>query len=128
MNTKAVHHAAIFIRARSLGFGDQDSWIEAAQAGYQRKVCSAAAEQLGAQPIREYIEHGGTGAIDKRPELRLMLDELRALHDARYVIVTSPDRLARKTTDWDAIRFELDAAGAELVIAGLVLARQEVPV
>ena len=128
MDTKAAHQAVIFIRARSVGFGDRDSWIAAAQVSYQREVCAAAAERLGARPIREYLDYGGTGSLDKRPELRLMLDELRALRDVRYVIVASPDRLARKTADWDAIRFELDAAGAELVIASELPARQEVPV
>lgn len=116
-STQTHSTAIIFLRARYLGQGDRDREIELHMIAAQREACEQAAERLGAEIIREYVEYGGTSSIDKRPELRLLLDELRALRDVRYVIVTSPDRLARTMTDWTTIRFELEAAGAELIIA-----------
>jgi hypothetical protein len=55
--------------------------------------CRQAAEALGAQVIREYVEdryRTRIRNIDKRPELRLMPDELLASRDTKYVIVTNP--------------------------------------
>lgn len=118
MNTKTVHkRAVIFLRARHRTADGNDRAAEERLIAAQRDRCMTAAAKLGADVIREYVEHGGTGSINKRPELRLMLEELRALHDVDYVIVTSMDRLCRKVADAEAIRFELDATGAELVMA-----------
>jgi DNA invertase Pin-like site-specific DNA recombinase len=113
----------MFIRANNINIdGEQrqrysrDLFID-----QQRALCRHAARSLNATLIREYVEHGGTGKLATRLELRLMLDELRALRDVDYVIVTSPDRLARTITDWATIRFELEAAGTELIIATQML-------
>ncbi|MGH3722243.1 MAG: recombinase family protein [Pseudonocardiaceae bacterium] len=84
---------------------------------WQRAVCEQTARELNAQVIREYVEYGGTGSIDKRPAVRFMLDELRARHDATYLIVARTDRLARQGDDWARISREIQAAGAELVTA-----------
>jgi len=46
-----------------------------------------------------------------------MLDELLALRDVQYVIVTSPDRLTRRADVMATILREIQAAGAELVTA-----------
>jgi site-specific DNA recombinase len=113
--------AVIFLRARHLGTDGSDREVAQRMIAAQRTACEQRAEALGAQIIREYVEVGGTGGIDKRPALRLMLDELRALHDADYVVVTSPDRLARKTDDMVAIFLEIEAGGAQLVTAASLL-------
>jgi DNA invertase Pin-like site-specific DNA recombinase len=105
----------MFLRARHLEQGSHDSKIEHHMIGAQRAACKQAAKTLNLNIVREYVEYGGTGSIDKRPELRLMLDELRAIQDVRYMIVSSPDRLTRSTADWATIRLELEAAGVELI-------------
>lgn len=120
MNTKqARRHAAMFIRTNTVNTnGEQrqrysrDPFID-----QQRALCRQSARSLNATLIREYVEHGSSGKLTNRPELRLMLDELRALRDLDYLIVTTPDRLTRRTDDWTTITFELAAAGTELVIA-----------
>jgi DNA invertase Pin-like site-specific DNA recombinase len=114
MDTKKPR-AVMYLRARHLGPDGTDRAIEEAQIEAQRRACTAVADQLGVALVREYAEHGGTGPIEDRPELRLMLDELTALHDVRYVIATSVDRLARRTSDLRDIRLSVEAAGAEIV-------------
>ena len=113
--------AVIFLRSRHLGADGSDHEVEQWMIAAQRAACKQRAEALGAQIIREYREFGGTGSIDKRPTLRLMLDELRALHDTDYVIVTGTERLARRTEDMAAICLELEAAGARLITTANVM-------
>jgi DNA invertase Pin-like site-specific DNA recombinase len=127
MNTKTTQkRAVIFMRAREIGaFGLRDRMVERAMIEWQREQCREVAQQLNATVVRENEEHGGTGSIHKRPKLRLMLDELRALRDVDYVIVTRLDRLTRNFADWNQIRFELEAVGAELIIADEANAHQE---
>lgn len=118
MNTNSHQPTAVlFLRARHIGADGRDLEQENKLLAAQREQCRHMAASLGANVIREYAEHGGSGRLDTRPELRLMLDELRALRDVDYVIVTSADRLWRATSDADAIRFEIEAAGAHLVFA-----------
>ncbi|MGH7261327.1 MAG: recombinase family protein [Nitrospiraceae bacterium] len=111
--------AVLFLRARSLGRDnpDQEQHIIAAQ----RASCVRTAETLGAEVIREYVEYGGTASIDTRPTLRLMLDELRALRDTTYIIVTNHDRLVRRSRDAAYISLEIEAVGAELITATSVV-------
>lgn len=132
MNTQTVHkRAVLFLRARHTAQDSNAREWEHQLIGHQRAVCEQAATVLDAKIIREYVEFGGAGSIEKRPTLRLMLDELRALRDTDYVIVASPDRLVRRTHDAAAISLELEAAGAELVTATNIIRnkdRKEVPV
>ena len=122
VNTTDTHPTAVvFLRARHLGQGGRDQEREQHLIAHQRAMCEQAGDALGAQIIREYVEFGGSGSIDKRPVLRLMLDELRALHDTTYLIVTSPDRLVRRTHDAAVISLELEAAGTELITAASVM-------
>jgi DNA invertase Pin-like site-specific DNA recombinase len=113
----AQKRAVIFLRARHLGIAGRDEAAENRSIENQRDRCLMMAAELDAEVVREYTEHGGAGRIDKRPILRLLLDELRALRDVDYVIVTSHERLARRTDDWARLDLELEAAGAELLIA-----------
>lgn len=105
----------MYLRARYRGSEADEYEIEQRQLEAQRQACMAAAERMGVTLVREYAEHGGTGPIEGRPELRLMLDELTALRDVAYVFVTGLDRLARRAPDLASIRLEIEAAGAELV-------------
>jgi DNA invertase Pin-like site-specific DNA recombinase len=57
-----------------------------------------------------------------------MLDELHALRDADYVIVASIDRLTRMHADFNQVEFELEIAGAQLIIADRINAPKEVTV
>ena len=82
--------------------------------------CRQAAEMLGAQVIREYVEdrdRTGIRSIDKRPALRLMFDELRASRDTKYVIATSPSRLTRRADVMATILRKIEAAGATLIFS-----------
>lgn len=126
MNNNTIQPTAvIFLRARYLGSDGRDYEQEQQQIVAQRAACEQRAEALRAQIIREYVEFGGTGSIDKRPVLRLMLDELRALHDAAYLIVTSFDRLARGVDESAAILLEIEASGAQLITASGVISPAE---
>jgi DNA invertase Pin-like site-specific DNA recombinase len=109
--------AVIFMRARHLGLAGHDTAAENRSIADQRDRCLLLAAGQDVEVVREYADHGGAGRIDKRPVLRLLLDELRALHDVDYVIITSHDRLARRTDDWAHLDLELEAASAELLIA-----------
>lgn len=125
MNNNSVQkRAVIFTRARELGAnGLRNRHAEDHMIAVQRRECLNAAERLNAEVIREYAERGGAGTLDNRPVLQLMLDELRALHDADYVIVTSLDRITRMSRrDGARLALELEADGAELVTANDVLA------
>ena len=124
MDTSIEKRAVIFMRARDIGSdGHRDRHIEDSMIAAQRQQCLEAADRLNAEVVREYAERGGAGKLDNRPVLQLMLDELRALHDADYVIVTSLDRLTPMSRqDWARLNLELEADGAELVIAGDTLA------
>jgi DNA invertase Pin-like site-specific DNA recombinase len=118
MHTNTIQkRAVIFMRAQHLGLAGRDEAAENRSIEDQRDRCLIMAAEQGAEVVREYIEHGGAGRIDKRPVLRLLLDELCSLRDVDYVIVTSHDRLARRTDDWACLDLELEAASAELVIA-----------
>lgn len=117
-NANMQRRAVIFVRARDIGPGGQrDRHIEDGMIAAQRQQCLSVADRLNVEVVREYAERGGAGKLDNRPVLQLMLDELRALRDAEYVIVTSRDRLARTTDDWARLDLELEAAGATLLIA-----------
>lgn len=123
MSTKQTQpQAAMFIRANNINTDGErrqlysrDPFID-----QQRALCRYAARSLNATLIREYVEHGSS-KLANRPELRLMLDELRVLHDVDYLIVTTLDRLTRRADDLTTIKFELAAAGTELVIATQML-------
>jgi DNA invertase Pin-like site-specific DNA recombinase len=91
--------------------------------GEQHEACKQAAETLGAQIIRKYVQRDGTGRI-MHPTLRHMLDELLALRDVQHVIVTSPDRLTRRADVMATILREIEAAGATLISAQQVTSDQ----
>lgn len=114
MNTNDTK-AVMYLRARYRGSDADEYEVEQRQIEAQRQACMQAAERMGVTLVREYAEHGGTGPIEGRPELRLMLNELTALRDVRYIFVTGLDRLARRAPDLHSIRLEIEAAGAELV-------------
>jgi len=109
-------HAVVFIRARHVGYDAQAA--TETQITAQRELCEAAAQELNATILREYVEHGGTDRIERRPIVRQMLAELGQVGDVDYVIAYGADRLARRTADFARIEVGIAAAGAELVFAG----------
>lgn len=88
--------------------------------GQDSEECQQAAELLGAQIVRKYVQEHGFGNVAGH-SLRKMLDELLTLRDAQYVIVTSPDRLTRRVDLMATIARELKQVGASLVFARHVL-------
>lgn len=113
--------AVLFLRARHIGADGRDWEAEEHMIARQRDNCAKAAELLAADIIAEYVEHGGAGAVEHRPQVLMMLDELRVYRDAKFVIIDTMDRLARKVGDWRQIELELEAAGAELIVAQEIL-------
>jgi DNA invertase Pin-like site-specific DNA recombinase len=114
---QASPQAVLFLRTRQLGSSLSGRQAEQRQLATGRNLCHQAAGQLGLVVIREYIERGDTGLIWQRPTLRLMLEELRTLHDAAYIIAACPDHLTRTLADRRTIELELAATGATLIVA-----------
>jgi hypothetical protein len=110
-------YAVVFLRARHLTANGRNHDSEIRHVASQRELYRAAAEQIDAHIVREYVEYGGTGLVARRPVARQMLGELGTLLGVRYVLVTSLDRLARKPSDVAAITGAIQAAGAHLVTA-----------
>jgi len=108
-------NAVVFLRARVLTADGRDHDGEICHVRSQRELCQAAAEQIDAVIVREYVEYGGTGPIVRRPILRQMLGDLATLLGVRYVLVANLDRLARMTSDVAAIQEAIQAAGAHVV-------------
>jgi hypothetical protein len=111
--------AVVFLRARHLTADGRNHDSEIRHVASQRELCRAAAEQIDASVVKEYVEYGGTGLVATRPVVRQMLEDLRTLLAVavRYILVASTDRLARKPSDVAAITGAIFAAGAYLVTA-----------
>jgi hypothetical protein len=108
----------VFLRARHLTANGRNHSSEERDIASQRQLCRQAAEQIDAVIVREYVEHGGTGPIAKRPIVRQLIGDLGTLLGVRYVLVAHPDRIARRPSDALAITEAIQAAGAHLVTAG----------
>jgi hypothetical protein len=105
-------NAVVFLRARVLDADGRNHASEMRHVESQRELCQAAAVQLDAVIVREYVEYGGTGPISARPILRQMLDDLATLLGIRYVLAANIDRLARMPADLTAIQEAIQANGA----------------
>lgn len=108
--------AVLFIRARHAGTDEQAA--TEAQISAQRAAGQEAAQQLNAEIVHEYVEHGGTDRLERRPVVRQMLAELAQTRDIDYVITSGYDRLARRVSDLQDIEAGVEAAGAVLAIPG----------
>jgi hypothetical protein len=104
--------AVMFLRARHITADGRNHDAEETNIASQRELCRLAAGQIEARIAGEYVEYGGTGPIGARPVVCQMLTGLGTLLGARYVLVTSFDRLARQPDDFTAIAEAIRAAGA----------------
>ncbi len=69
----------------------------------------------GLEVAREYVDHGISGAKDRRPALdQLLADARRRSFDA--LVVVKLDRLARSVRHLTALVAELEALGVDLVV------------
>ncbi len=69
----------------------------------------------GLEIVEEYVDHGVSGAKDRRPALdRLMADARRRRFD--ILAVTKLDRLARSVRHLTTLAAELEAMGVDLVV------------
>ena len=79
----------------------------------QVSACEKYAHDLGASTITNYIDDGFSGAYLERPRLDALRDALQArIYD--YVIVYTPDRLARRLSHQLLITEEIEKSGAAL--------------
>src|SRR3989442_10960301 len=65
--------------------------------------------------VSEFIDHGVSGAKDRRPQLDAMLADVRR-RKFDLVLVTKLDRLARSTRHLVTLGAELEALGVDLVV------------
>ncbi len=73
------------------------------------------AHARGLEVIEEYVDHGVSGARDRRPALdRLLADARRRRFD--LVAVTKLDRLARSVRHLTTLAAEFEALGVDLVV------------
>lgn len=107
--------AVLFIRVRYVGPDEQAAGE--AQIAAQRHAGNEAARKLNAHVAREYVEHGGTDRLERRPVMQQMLADLGQVGDADYVITYRADRLARRSVDFAQIEQAVEAAGAAFVFA-----------
>jgi DNA invertase Pin-like site-specific DNA recombinase len=81
----------------------------------QLHALRAYAEARGLEVAAEYVDHGVSGAKDRRPALdRLLADCRKRQVDA--VAVTKLDRLARSVRHLTALAAEIEALGVDLVV------------
>ncbi len=96
--------AAIYARVSTL---DQDP---AAQIEQLRTYCRARGWE-----VREYVDHGVSGAKQRRPDLDALLQAVRR-RTVGVVVCTKLDRLARSLEHLVALGGELKALGIDLVV------------
>ena len=65
--------------------------------------------------VTEFVDHGVSGAKEKRPQLDALLADVRR-RKLDLVVVTKLDRLARSTRHLVTLVGELDALGVDLVV------------
>jgi len=71
-------------------------------------------QNRGLQIVREYVDHGFSGAKARRPELYRMMDDARR-HRFNVVLVWSCDRLARSTKHLLQTLDELNGLGIQFL-------------
>src|SRR5262249_57640956 len=65
--------------------------------------------------VTEFVDHGVSGAKERRPQLDAMLADVRR-RKFDLVLVTKLDRLARSTRHLVTLAGELEALGVDLVV------------
>jgi len=100
--------AAIYARVSTDRQAEQGYSIET-----QIAACEKYAADLGASAVTNYIDNGYSGAYLERPRLDALRDALQAkIYD--YVIVYTPDRLARRLSHQLLLTEEIEKSGAAL--------------
>lgn len=82
----------------------------------QRKLCQAAAEQIGALVIAEFSDQGASGRQPDRRGLNAMLERV-TVGDIDLVLTPSTDRLSGEPSDLLAIEGMLGRRGVRVVEA-----------
>ena len=114
--TRETKRAVLFIRVNRRAVGDENA--ADAQVERQRQHGMDVARRLGAVVVREYVDHGGTVALEHRPPVEAMLDDLTGRRDVDYVIADDWARLTRRVDDMVVIHRVAEEVGAQLMIGG----------
>lgn len=100
------------------------------EARTQLDACYQAADQLDARVVGWFVDSGSSEAPE-RPGLDALLARLDLVvakqsvwrtRPVEYVIVSRPDRIARRLSTWERITGQVTDRGARLVFASEVLA------
>ena len=111
MNMRAV----IYLRVSSAQQVEKDHTEEGYSIPAQREACLRFIEQNGWDLAGEYVDAGESARSADRPQLQLMLHDIKHDPSIAYVVVHKIDRMARNLEDHTAIRGLLKKAGAQLV-------------
>lgn len=104
--------AVIYIRiAREAGSA-------AAAVAAQRHACERRANELGLSVVREYVDYGSGLAIENRPELKALLNDLTR-QSMGYVVAYGHAQIARDMQLYAKVSWAIHQAGARLEIASL---------
>jgi DNA invertase Pin-like site-specific DNA recombinase len=108
--------ALVYVRARC------DTPTETAdETRRQRTACTTAAERLGATIDETFVDQGTSANDRERPGLVALRERVEADPGVRFVITSSPDRLARNATLDVEITTEFLGRGVLLAFADRVI-------
>jgi hypothetical protein len=116
--------AVLYLRTAGARRIDRESAIVA-----QQHACQRRANELGATVVGEFVDFG-SGLIIERPELQRMLAELkercgRADECITYVIAYDHARIARDMRLYAHVAWDIEQAGAQLIVASTPLDEYE---
>ncbi|MEU0885850.1 recombinase family protein [Lentzea sp. NPDC005914] len=107
-NPHRTRHAVSYLRVASSSKDDPNAIDR------QREICQSLAHTCGLTIVREYVDIGRPARLPQQSQLQLLLDDLKRLCDAAFVIVPDYARLARDLAQMDNVTQQIRAAGAEV--------------
>jgi DNA invertase Pin-like site-specific DNA recombinase len=109
-NQQRPNTAAIYLRTAS------KSWYTVVSIIRQHDACIERANALGVTSEKIFLDRGVSGNTLDRPALKHLVDYVAA-HRVRYVIASTPDRLARNPEGSARLRRRLEELGCTVEVA-----------